>query len=182
VSDLICLRQLLEAVNSGERFLTFSETISLLATRLGKVVPYDSLAVYVSRGGTLLPVYTAGTHRALLASLVIPAGHGVSGWAAKANRSIVNGNPAVELSGPDSALALPLPGTLGLVGVLTLYASAPNAFHPDDLKVLDSFSSQLARYLEKNTGEMRPSAASEVLAECLQFGQPPAPLPSMMIH
>lgn len=193
VSDLMRLRQLLDAVNSGERFLSFGETISLLATRLGKVVPYDSLAVYVPRGGALLPVYTAGTHRELLASLVIPVGQGVSGWAAEANRPIVNGNPAMELRGsaascisgaPGSALALPLPGTLGPVGVLTLYGSGPNAFHSEDLKVLASFAAQLASYLEKNSSEMRASGASEALTECLSFGQAAARLSGtpVLIH
>jgi hypothetical protein len=170
VSDLVRLRQLLEAVNSGERFLTFGETLSLLATRLGKIVPYDSLALYVPRGGRLVPVYTAGNHRAQLASLMIPMGHGVSGWAMKTNHPIVNGNPVDELGAAVSAMAAPLGGA----GVLTLYGQA---FHAEDLNVVSSFSAELASYLGKNSGEM---AGSEMLLECLKSA--PMTAASVMVH
>jgi len=172
VSDLVRLRQLLEAVNSGERFLTFGETLSLLAARLGKIVPYDSLALYVPRGGRLVPVYTAGNQRAQLAALMIPMGHGVSGWAMKTNHPIVNGNPVEELAGAASAMAAPLGGA----GVLTLYGQA---FHAEDLQVISSFSAELASYVGKNSGEM---AGSEMLMDSLKNGPLAAASASVMVH
>src|SRR5205814_5150366 len=118
--------------------------MSIFAGRLAKVVPFDSLAVYLPHRGALTAVHTAGTHRSAMALLSIPLGQGVSGWAASANRPILNGNPAVELcyaaaagNAPPlrSALAIPLPGRTGPVGVLTLYGPAENSFSSDHLRL-----------------------------------------------
>src|SRR5439155_15162882 len=130
----------------------------------------------------LAPVYTMGSHRAVLASATIPIGQGVSGWAAEANRPIVNGNPAVEfcystISCPPvalaSALAIPLPGFNTSGGVLTLYAAGENTYRNEDLELLSRFTSDLASYLE-----MSPTGA--VAAGVIQ---PPAlPVTSVLVN
>ena len=193
VSDLIRLKCLLDAVNSGERFLGFHETLAILGTRLASLVTFDSLAVYVKQNGRLTPVYAAGDHRTAIASLAIPIGHGASGWAAETGFPLVNGNMAVEwcystvpLPGAaGSVLAMPLTGGAGTAGVLTLYSSSENAFHSSDQEVLASFAPQLAQYLDKNTSEARAGAAgSDSLAETLKQGAPQVPVApaSVMIH
>jgi len=119
VSDLVRLRGFGEAANSGERFLSFEETLSIFAGRRAEVMALDSVALYVPRRGSLSAIFAAGNHREALASLPIPIGKGVSGWAAGANRPILNGSPAVELCDAAapclsgalwSVLALPLAG------------------------------------------------------------------------
>jgi putative nucleotidyltransferase with HDIG domain len=194
VPELIRVKCLLEAVNSGERFLGSHETLPILAARLAKIVAFDSLAIYVPQAGRLLPVYAAGAHRAAIASLSIPLGQGVSGWSAEASRPIVNGNPAVELAfaavpvngvAPGSALALPLPGVCGTAGVLTVYAAGENAFDTSALEVMASFAPELGRYLEKNSSDWQvDSIAAAALAESIQHGLQKLPLaaPSVLIH
>ena len=153
LSDLARLRSFVEAVSAGDRLLSFEETLSIFAGRLAKVVAFDSLALYVPRRGSLVPIFVSGNHRDALSLLAIPVGKGVSGWAAGANRPILNGNPAVELSHAvagchagalASVLALPLAGAMGPVGVLSLYGVTESAFHSDDLILLASFGSYLA--------------------------------------
>ena len=186
-SGLVQLKCFLEAVNSGERFLSFHETLPILTARLAKIVAFDSLAIFTPRNGKLAPLYVAGNHRAAIASLSIPAGQGVSGWAAESNQPIVNGNPAVELcfagvavvgTPPRSALALPLTGA----GVLTLFGAAENAFQASDLEVLSAIGPLLARYLEMNSGEA--CLDYEILGESLKQPIVPAPMlaPSMLVH
>ncbi len=110
--------------------LSLDETLSVVAARLKRLVPYDAIAVYVCREGRLVPEYVNGESFRFLSSLQIPIGQGLSGWVAQTGRTVLNGNPAVEsgyLDDPSkfttlrSAVAVPLVGLNGTIGVMTLY-------------------------------------------------------------
>jgi len=137
--------------------LSLSETLSVLAVRLQRIVPHDSIAIYVVREGRLFPEYVSGDDFRLFSSLNIPLGEGLSGWVAENNKSIINGNPSVEpsyLNDPAkfsilrSALSVPLVGLNGVVGALTLYLSAKDAFTKDNLRVLLAVSSKVSLAIE----------------------------------
>ena len=125
--------------------LNLHETLSVLDSRLKRLIPYDAMAVYIKKGDSLAPVYVSGENFRLFASLEIPIGQGLSGWVAETGKPIVNGNPSVEpgyLNDPGkfsnlrSALAVPLENSSGITGVLALYHAARDAFHQDHLRVL----------------------------------------------
>jgi diguanylate cyclase (GGDEF)-like protein/putative nucleotidyltransferase with HDIG domain len=137
--------------------LSLDETLSLVAMRLRKLVPYDSIVVFVKNGDTLAPEFVSGDDFRLLSSLRIPIGTGLCGWVAQNGKPIINGNPAVEpgfASNPKmppglrSALAVPLEGVTGLVGVLALYQAEPDAFTSDHLRVLQVITSKVALFIE----------------------------------
>ncbi|MGA2810445.1 MAG: HD domain-containing phosphohydrolase [Candidatus Acidiferrum sp.] len=133
--------------------LSLDETLSVLAVRLKHLIPYDSIAIYAINEGELIPQYVGGNNFRALSSLRIPLGSGISGWVAENRKSIVNGDPLLEpgylhdfrASGAlRSALAIPLEGTEGVVGVLTLYRTELDAFSRDQLRILMAISSKLA--------------------------------------
>lgn len=137
--------------------LSLDETLSVLAVRLRRMVPYDSMAIYVQREGRLSPVYVTGENCRLFSALDIPVGQGLSGWVAETHKPIINGNPAVEpgyhsdatrFSTLRSALAVPLEGVNGTVGVLTLYQSEKDAFTRDHLRILLAISGKVALSVE----------------------------------
>ena len=137
--------------------LSLSETLSVLAVRLKRIVPHDSIAIYVTKDGRLFPEYVSGDDFRLFSSLNIPLGEGLSGWVAENNKPIVNGNPSVEpcyLNDPTkfsilrSALSVPLNGINGVVGALTLYRSEKDAFSKDNLRVLLALSSKVSLAIE----------------------------------
>lgn len=137
--------------------LSLDENLSLVAMRLRKLVPYDSIVAFVRKGDLLIPEFVSGDNFRLFNSLRIPVGTGLCGWVAQNARSIVNGNPAVEVgfaqdarntSEPRSALAVPLEGVTGLVGVLALYQAEPDAFTSDHLRVLQVITSRVALFIE----------------------------------
>src|SRR5438046_821791 len=72
--------------------LSLDETLSMLASRLKHLVPYDSIAIYSLRNIQLVPEHVSGDNFRLLSSLRIPIGEGVSGWVAANRKPIVNGN------------------------------------------------------------------------------------------
>jgi diguanylate cyclase (GGDEF)-like protein/putative nucleotidyltransferase with HDIG domain len=147
----------LELVSELGNSLGMAEMLAVLSSRLTQLIPCDSIAVYERKDNLLKPVYVDGRDRMLFSSLQIPLGEGLSGWVAKHNKPILNGNPSVEpgyLNDPKkfsllrSALSVPLAGQESTVGVLTLYRSDADAFAPDHLRVLSGISSKIGLSFE----------------------------------
>jgi len=137
--------------------LSLSETLSVLSMRLRKMIPYDSIAVFVNRNGWLLPELVSGDNFRPLSSLKIRVGEGLCGWVAQNSKPIVNGNPEVEvgfMTDPSkqtplkSALVVPLEGLNGVVGVLAMYQATRDAFTPDHLRILLAVASKVALSVE----------------------------------
>jgi len=149
---------LLEFSTDLGRSLGLDETLSVVAARLRKLIPYDAVAIYRLREETLATQYATGDDYRAFAALKIPLGDGVSGWVAENRKPIINGNPAVEPGyvagrhgdGPmTSALAAPLIGADDqLLGVLTLYKQEPDAFSTDHLRILLAISDNIAASIQ----------------------------------
>jgi diguanylate cyclase (GGDEF)-like protein/putative nucleotidyltransferase with HDIG domain len=138
--------------------LSLSETLSVLSMRLRRMIPFDSIAVFVNRNGWLLPELVSGENFRALSSLKIRVGEGLCGWVAENSRPIVNGNPQVEAgysadpvkhtTSLQSALVVPLEGLNGVVGVLAMYQTNRDAFTPDHLRILLAVASKVALSVE----------------------------------
>src|SRR5271168_2514919 len=137
--------------------LSLVETLSVFSVKLRSLVPYDAIAIYVRRNDELIPEYVNGDNFRLFSSLRIPIGQGLSGWVAHNKKPIINGNPSVEpgyLNDPTkfstlrSALAIPLEGVSGVIGVLALYRGERDAFTSDNLRILLAISSKMALAIE----------------------------------
>ncbi|MBI4876231.1 MAG: diguanylate cyclase [Acidobacteria bacterium] len=137
--------------------LSLDETLSVLAVRLQRVVPYESMAIYVQREGVLHPAFVTGENFRVFSSLEIPVGEGLTGWVVENRKPIVNGNPGVEpgygsqaghSSVLRSALAVPLEGLAGVVGALALYRAEKDAFTRDHLRILLAISGKVALSVE----------------------------------
>jgi GAF domain-containing protein len=170
------LETLLTSADSIEGVLTMDETLALFAARLAKTVRFNSLALFVPQSDVLRPAFVTGQHGLAIESLRIPFGQGLTGWVARANRSILNGNPAVEPgwaepSGLRSAMAVPLETSSGLVGVLTMYSGAENGFSSEDLAFLCRVGPALSRYIERNA-----KAAVAALSSLSAFSTETAPV------
>jgi diguanylate cyclase (GGDEF)-like protein/putative nucleotidyltransferase with HDIG domain len=151
------VQNLFELAQDLGNSLSLNETLSLLALRLKRMIPYDSLAIYVLRDDRLRAEYVNGENFRLFSSLEIPLGQGLSGWVAEKRKPILNGNPSVEPGYLDdetkfttmrSALAVPLIGLNGTVSVLTLYQTERDAFTNDHLRILLSIVPKLALSIE----------------------------------
>jgi diguanylate cyclase (GGDEF)-like protein/putative nucleotidyltransferase with HDIG domain len=151
------VQNLFELAQDLGNSLSLNETLSLLALRVKRMIPYDSLAIYVLREDRLRAEYVAGENFRLFSSLEIPLGQGLSGWVAEKRKPIINGNPSVEpgylndetkFTTMRSALAVPLIGLNGTVSVLTLYHTERDAFTNDHLRILLAIVPKLALSIE----------------------------------
>jgi diguanylate cyclase (GGDEF)-like protein/putative nucleotidyltransferase with HDIG domain len=133
--------------------LSLEETLSVLALRLQRLIRFDTIAVFVRNGDHLVPRHVSGDDFQAFFSLRVPVGAGLVGWVASNQRPILNGDPLVEpgyLESPRhatlmrAALAVPLVGLEGVVGVMVLYRSEAKSFTGDHLRVLQAITSKLA--------------------------------------
>jgi diguanylate cyclase (GGDEF)-like protein/putative nucleotidyltransferase with HDIG domain len=137
--------------------LSLDETLSVLGVRLRKMIPHHALAIWIRRDHLLYPEYVTGEDYRLFSSLEIPMGQGLSGWVAENRKPILNANPSVEpgylndsskFSTLRSAVAVPLEGAAGVLGVLTLYHLENNAFTKDHLRILLAISLKISMSIE----------------------------------
>ncbi|HKH99933.1 MAG TPA: HD domain-containing phosphohydrolase, partial [Candidatus Sulfotelmatobacter sp.] len=158
--------EILELCRQPGSFLSLEDALSLLAVRLQRLVPHDSMAVYGRKNGVLVPEFASGENFRLFSSLRIPHGEGLSGWVAQNHKSILNGNPSVEpgyLNDPTKystlrfALAVPLAASAGVAGVLALYRAGNDAFTADELRVVEAIGSGLGAVI---AGSNKPKAAA----------------------
>jgi diguanylate cyclase (GGDEF)-like protein/putative nucleotidyltransferase with HDIG domain len=163
VTSIAAARQevqgLFELASELGRSLSLQDTLTVIASRLHRMVPHDAVAIYVVRDGVLQAVYADGDESEQFLASEIPVGEGISGWVAGNHKPILNGSPAVEFgyrqdpnitSRLQSALSVPLDGAGGVLGALTLYSKSPNAFERDQLRVLLAISSKLAASVENS--------------------------------
>jgi diguanylate cyclase (GGDEF)-like protein len=161
---------LVEITNDLGSSLSLSETLALLAVRLEKTIPHDTVAIYIRQGGDLIPSFVKGESFRLFSSLKIPLGQGISGWVAENDRVIVNGNPVVEagylndsrkVTPLRSAIAVPLRGKDGVIAVLALYHLQGEAFTADHRRILMNISSKVGLVIENSLRFQNAKTAAE---------------------
>lgn len=137
--------------------LSLDETLSVFSTKLKRLVPYSTIAIFVLHDDELVPEHVSGDNFRLMAGLRIPKGRGISGWVAANKKPIINGNPTMEPGYPSapgefttlrSVLAVPLEAPENTVGVLSLYHADKEAFTSDHMRILLAISSRIALAIE----------------------------------
>ncbi len=112
-------QMLYELTQDLGNMLSLQEALAFVGVRMKRLIPYETIAIYIRRDEKLIPEYVSGENLRLFTSLEIPLGQGLSGWVAENNKPLLNGNPSVEagyLNDPTkystlrSALAVPLNG------------------------------------------------------------------------
>lgn len=145
-------RSLSDLLQQTSPLIGLEDVFALLSLRLKRMVPHDSMAVYLAKGNALVPEFVSGENYRLFSSLKIPLGEGLSGWVAQNHKPILNGNPSVEpgyLNDPSkystlrSALAVPIETGAGAAAVLALYRARLDGFTKDDLQIVETISSRL---------------------------------------
>lgn len=157
-------RFLLEVVGNLGVSLELEEMLGRVQESLEAVIPHQAMAVFIRRANTLTVEFAAGANQDVLSYLEVPMGTGLAGWVANNAGAVVNGNPAVDPGfrcAPDqpleSALAVPLEGSGGVLGVMTLYHRSKDGFTRDHLRMLLGVTSKIAMAVE-NALKYRESA------------------------
>ncbi len=145
---------LFEMSQSLGNSLSPSETVSVMASRLHRLIPFSVCALYLKQGDTLVSRFLDGEQANRFTSEPIQLGDGISGWVAQSGKPILNGNAAVERGCPlaadgspllRSALSIPLFDLQQQIfAVLTLYGTNPDSFLRDHLRILQAMEAKLS--------------------------------------
>ncbi|MFQ5928555.1 MAG: diguanylate cyclase, partial [Acidobacteriota bacterium] len=135
------------------RSLKVSETLSLLAEKIRKLVPYSSCVLYLldSDNGRLDPYHASGLHSELLERLELSVGDGITGWVAAHKQHLMNVSPAPDFMDSEvlhsayrSCLVMPLSLSKSIVGVISLYSEQPERYNQDHLRFMETISDHAA--------------------------------------
>lgn len=145
---------LFEMSQSLGNSLSPEETVSVMASRLQKLVPYDLCVVYLRQGDALEPRFFDGEQARYFVPSRLDIGQGVSGWVAQSEKPLLNGNAGIEpgcvtpqagVPALQSALSVPLFNLQQkLFAVLTLYSVREGSFERDHLRILQAMESKLS--------------------------------------
>ncbi len=133
--------------------LNVSETLALLASKIRNLAPYDACAVYLLNSQTemMSPYQVVGDYSSALEEIELKVGDGVTGWVAANRQTLINVSPAPDFSESrflrsvfQSCLCLPLCIEDSILGVISLYATIPNAFTDDHLRLMETITPQAA--------------------------------------
>ncbi len=148
--EVQALHEISQAVG---RLLNVSETLSLLADKMGDLVPHDACAIYLmdSNNQALTAYHACGRAGERMSGLRVRVGEGVAGWVAANHRSLVNVSPAPDFrdhgdlrSEFSSCMAVPLILDKNVVGVISLYGTESNSFRPNHLRLMENVAPHAA--------------------------------------
>jgi GAF domain-containing protein len=148
---LLTITSLSRALGGDARL---SDVGSLLWMILRHNVPCDAMAVFLidDQRSRVTVRFAAGDHAEAICGVSRPMGTGIAGAVSLTWKSVVNGDPALDLGvcaidvvrPLRSCLAVPLVAGEALVAILALYSSAPNGFTDDHARLLDLVAPRLA--------------------------------------
>ncbi len=151
------LVQLHEQLSQLNREASLGDTCGVIDRYVRRLVPAGLVAVFVRDEHTesLSVAHASGYGDTCLTGLMIPMGHGVSGWAAANRQSVINADPTLDVEARFDALTPPFRSVMSIplvfdrtsVGALSFFAAAERAFTDDHRRSLELLSGAIAETL-----------------------------------
>lgn len=166
--------------------LNLHETLTAIARRFRKQIPFETLVLYLCKEKRLETVFIDGENFSLFNGLSMGCGEGLSADVAESRKPVLNADPAREpiaSRGPEkaarlrSAMSVPLEGPQGIVGVMTFYAEKRQAFTQTQLSLLLALTPKLSVTVENS---LRFKAAESQASNDFLTGLPNAG--SLFLH
>ncbi len=147
--EIFTLFEILQNIGTS---LSRTDTLTILASKLEKIVPFTTLVIYLTEEGTeeLKPAHIAGENKEAFATLSIDLGTRLSGWVAVNDRFLYNVHP-----GPDTmalpvdiksqyrnALIAPLVHEDRPLGALALYVAGDERYTDNHIRLMEIVSNR----------------------------------------
>jgi len=143
---------LYEIAQSMGTSLGVSDTMALISSKLSKIVSWSGCSLFLHQPETdsLKCRFAVGVDAPKLLNATLKVGHGLSGWVARNERTIINGNPRVTFEAVglsqnislNSAVVCPLYFNDAFIGCLALYHVEPNHYTEDHRRLLERIAEQ----------------------------------------
>jgi len=143
---------LYEIAQSMGTSLGVPDTMALISSKLSKIVSWSGCSLFLHQPETdsLKCRFAVGVDAPKLLNTTLKVGHGLSGWVARNERPIINGNPRVTFEAVglsrnialNSAIVCPLYFNDAFIGCLSLYHVEPNHYTEDHRRLLERIAEQ----------------------------------------
>jgi diguanylate cyclase (GGDEF)-like protein len=152
------LFEIAQAMGTG---LGVSDTMTALSSKLIDLVPFACAALFVfeEETETLRCRFAAGTEADVIQQIVVRSGDGLTGWAARNRRPLVNARPSADLEASglthlsttlESALVSPLMLNERLIGTLSVYHTDSAFYRDHHRRLLGHVSAQAAAVINNS--------------------------------
>jgi diguanylate cyclase (GGDEF)-like protein len=171
--ELVALYEVSQAIGSS---IGVSDTMAILADKIGSVVPFSccALFLYNDDGDMLRCRFAAGVEAETIQQLTMPNGEGLAGWVARNHRSLVNAGPSLDVEAAGhpadqialkSALVVPLVFNKRMIGTLSVYHVREDAYTDDHRRLLERVCEQLAAVIYNSIGfeQLQEDALTDAL-------------------
>jgi len=147
--EIFTLFEILQNIGNS---LSRTDTLTILASKLEKIVPFTTLVIYLVEEGTeeLRPAHIAGEHKEAFSGLTIEVGTRLAGWVAANDRFLYNVHP-----GPDTmalpeeikslygnSLLAPLVHEDRPLGTIALYVAGDERYTDDHIRLMEIVSNR----------------------------------------
>jgi diguanylate cyclase (GGDEF)-like protein/putative nucleotidyltransferase with HDIG domain len=153
-NELLALYDMTDAL-SGTASL--GDAGDFIARHLKRVVPFELCVffLYDKQNDDLVAAHAVGVGDATVRRIRITLGERLCGWVAANRQTIVNSDPALDLTGVEGSLtprlratlATPLIAEQALVGVLALYSEVAHVFTDDHRRIVEVLAQQISRFI-----------------------------------
>jgi diguanylate cyclase (GGDEF)-like protein/putative nucleotidyltransferase with HDIG domain len=151
------LYALYEIAQSMGTSLGVSETMALISSKIGNLVPWSTCALFLvdEEPDRLICRYAAGTDSMRIFGRTLDGGMGPSGWVARHRRSLVrdrlqDDDEALPGTTFKSAIVSPLVVQGRFIGTLALYHSEPQRYTADHRRLLEQVAEQAAAVIQNS--------------------------------
>ena len=141
--------------------MSVSDAGDVIAKHLRRLIPCSLCVFYLYdvEADELVAAHSSGENASLVAGLRVGVGQRLSGWVAAHRQTIRNSDPVLDFGDATralpsrlrSCLATPMTAESTLVGVLSLYATARDAFTEEHQRVLEVVSKQVSAIMKGAT-------------------------------
>ena len=152
--EVFALHEIAQTIGSS---LNMNDTVTLIATKLQAIVPFDTCAIFIvdDRLGKAVAVHAVGDHVDLFNRRRINIGDGITGWVIANARSMCNSSPELDMVGiPEEVvksyrgvLVAPLIREDGAFGAITLYSKGRTSYTTEHVRLLESVAQHAASAL-----------------------------------
>jgi diguanylate cyclase (GGDEF)-like protein len=160
------LIQLAELCNMMQGHLSLKEILSLVASRLQRLVPFTTCVIYLDTGTDFVQAaHATGKNSELIQQHMMGMGKGISGWVAAYKRPMMNSGAALDFQGLNGdfaqfadSLVVPIIFEDRSLGTISLYAEKPIPYTNYELELLQTLAGFAAPLISesKKPGSQAP--------------------------
>ena len=152
--EVFALHEIAQTIGSS---LNLQDTVTLVASKLRAIVPFDTCIISLvnERTGKAVAAHVAGQDVEAYAQRRITLGEGITGWVIANARSMCNTPPELDLVGVPEEITRQIKGVLvaplvredGAFGALTLYSKTRASYTTEQVRLLESVAQHAATAL-----------------------------------